>query len=68
MPYVPLVDIAVCLIRGRLAMTAVRRAAVVVDIGVLRYYGGKNAFVDVSGREIGIPEVARLVVVVKLKI
>jgi hypothetical protein len=68
MPYVPLMDIAVCLIRGWLAMAAVRRTTVVVDTGVLRYHRWENAFVDVSRGEIGIPEVARLIGIVKFKI
>jgi len=48
-------------------MTTVRRAAVVVEIGVLRYHGGEDAFIDVSSREIGVPEVARLIGMVKFK-
>ena len=67
MPYVPLVDITVRLIRGLLAMAAVRRAAVVVDTGVLRYHGGENAFVDVPGGEVRIPKVARLIRIVKFE-
>jgi hypothetical protein len=49
-------------------MAAVRRTAVVVETGVLRDHGWKNAFVDVSRREIGVPEVARLIRIVKFEI
>lgn len=61
MPYVPLMDITIRLISGLLPMATVRRAAMVVDAGVLRYHRWKDAFVDVSGREVGLPEVARLI-------
>jgi len=67
MPYVPLVDITVRLVGGWLAVTAVRRTTMVVDTRVLRYHGGENAFVNVSRREVGFPEVTRLVGIIKLK-
>lgn len=49
-------------------MAAVRRPAVVMNAGVLRYHGWENTFVDVSSREVGIPEIARLVGIVKLEV
>jgi len=48
-------------------MTTVRGATVVVETGVLRYHGGEDAFIDVSSGEIGVPEVARLIGIVKFK-
>jgi len=39
----------------------------VIDAGVLRYHGGENPFVNVSGRKVGVPEVARLIGIIKLK-
>ena len=67
MPYVPLVDITVRLVSGWLAMTAVRRTAMVIDTGILGHHCGQDAFVNVSGREIGVPEVACLIGIIKLK-
>lgn len=49
-------------------MATVRGTAMVVDIRVLRYHSWKDTFVDVSGREIGVSEVARLIRIVKFKI
>lgn len=49
-------------------MTTVWGTAMVVDAGVLRYHGWENALVDVSGWEVGIPEVARLIRIVELKL
>lgn len=49
-------------------MATVRRAAVVVDVGVLRYNCWKNSFVDVTGREIGLPEVASLIRIVEVEV
>ena len=40
----------------------------VVDAGVLGYHGWKNTFVDISGREIGVSEVAHLIRIVKFEI
>lgn len=68
MPYVPLVDITIRLISGWFAVAAVRGTAMVVDTGILRYHGWKNAFIYVSRREIGTPEVARLIRIVEFKI
>lgn len=68
MPHVPLVDIAICLIRSWFAMATVRGTAMVVDAGVLGYHGWKNTFVDISGREIGVSEVAHLIRIVKFEI
>lgn len=51
-----------------LAMATVRRAAVVVDVGVLRYNCWKNSFVDETGREIGLPEVASLIRIVEVEV
>jgi len=55
-------------ISGWLAMAAVRRTAVIVETGVFRYRGWKNAFVDVSRGEISVSEVARLVRIVKFEV
>ena len=68
MPHVPLVDITVRFVTRWLAMATVRRAAVVVDVGVLRYNCWKNSFVDVTGREIGLPEVASLIRIVEVEV
>jgi len=67
MPYVPLVDITVRLVSSWFTVTAVWGTAMVIDTGVLGYQGGENALVNVSGREIGAPEVARLIGIIKLK-
>ena len=40
----------------------------VVDVGVLRYNCWENAFVDVTGREIGLPEVASLIRIVEVEV
>ena len=61
-------EIAVHLISRWFAMTAVRRASVVVDVGVLRHYSWESAFIDVPGREIGISEVARFIQIVQFEI
>lgn len=60
-------DITVHLIGGLFTITAVRGTAVVMNAGVLRHYCRKNAFVDVSGGEVGLSEVARLIRVVEFK-
>lgn len=62
-----LVQISVSFISGGLAVTAVGRRAVVVDVRALLHSGGEHTLVYVSGREVRLPEVRCLVVVVELE-
>ena len=40
----------------------------IVDVGVLRYYGWQSAFIDVPGGETGISEVARFIRIVQFQV
>ena len=68
MPYIPLMEITVRLISGWFAVATVRGATMVVDVGVLRYYGWQSVFIGVPGGEIGISEAARFIRVVQFEV
>lgn len=67
MPDIPLVEISIPLVRRPFAIPTVRRAAMVVDVGVLLHDGREHPFIDVSRGEVGLAEIRLLVGVVQLE-
>ena len=68
MPDIPLMQVPISLVRGGLATAAVRRAPVVVNVGMLLDDRRENTFVDVTSRKVGFAEVGLLVGVIQLEV
>lgn len=68
MPDVPLVQIPVSLVRRRFATPTVRRAAMVMDVGMLLHDGRQDPFIDMPRREGGLAEIRLLVGVIQLEV
>ena len=68
MPHVPLVQVAIRLVRGHLTMSAVRRTSVIIKIRMLFDDLRQNTLVDVASGKIGLPKVGLFVSVVEIEL
>lgn len=67
-PDVPLMQVSIILVRRQLAISAIRRTAMIVDIGMLLYDGREHPFIDIARGEVGLAEIRLLIGVIQLEV